>query len=174
MKNKFNIDDKVWFAATYPIEKREVCPDCFGKKVLTVILGDDSRVSIDCSGCSAGYEPPRGYIIYWEKSTKVRQVIINRVEIQVDKIEYGFSSSCYTNEENLFFDKEDAEKRAKELAEIYNKEELDRISSKEKSNRTWAWNVHYYRKQIRDAENTIACYKAKLEASKGLKDEIIS
>jgi hypothetical protein len=58
----FELRQAIWWASCDSIEVTENCPDCFGKKYLTVILGDDSEVKIDCRTCALGYEPPRGYI----------------------------------------------------------------------------------------------------------------
>jgi len=164
--NKFNIGDKVWYARTGGTQKTVICPECFGKKFLTVILGDDSQVTIDCAGCAMGFEPPKGYVTYWEWGVDVKEVVIERLEIEKDKIEYGFLD-CYRAESNRIFPtKEEAEKRALELAEEHNKEELARIHRKEKNNHTWAWNAYHHRDCIRRAENDLVYHKAKLDVAK--------
>jgi len=167
MERKYNIGDKVWYAKTGTKEKSVECPECFGKKFLTVILGDNSKVTIDCAGCARGYEPPKGYVIYYEWGVDVREVTIQRMEIKPDEVTYGFWD-CYSAEtDRIFSTKEEAEKRALELVEEHNKEELARIYRKEKNNHTWSWNVHYHRDCIRRAEKDLIYHKAKLEASKG-------
>jgi len=65
----------------------------------------------------------------------------------------------------IFPSEEGARAKAKELAEQWNKEELARIHRKEKNNHTWAWHVHYYRQQIRNAKKTIEYAKKQLDAA---------
>ena len=162
----FKIGDKVWYASRKTINKSIVCPECFGKKALTVILGDDSTVSIDCAGCASGYDPPKGYVTFWEQSVNVSEEIIQKIIIEIDKVEYGFNNCYSTDEKNIFLIKEDAEKRASELAEEHNKEELEKIYRKEKNNHTWSWNVHYHRNCIRNCERDLIYHKAKLAVAK--------
>lgn len=166
----YNIGDKVWHASRESTQERVICPECFGKKYLTVILGDDSRVTIDCAGCASGYDPPRGYVTYYKQFVNVSQVVINKVEVTRDYVEYGSSKGeCnyrIGRDTDFFSTKKEAEIRATELAEKWNKEELEKIHRKEKNNRTWSWHVHYYRSQIRGAKKTIERAKEKLDAAK--------
>jgi len=166
----YNIGDKVWYANRDSTQERVTCPECFGKKYLTVILGNDSRVTIDCAGCAAGYNPPRGYVTYYKQFVNVSQVVIDKVEVSCEYVKYGFNKTeccCYIGKDtDVFSTKEEAEIRATELAEQWNREQLEKIHRKEKNNRTWAWHVLYHRNQIRDAEKTIEYAKKKLEAAK--------
>lgn len=163
---KYKIGDKVWYAQRKAVEKTMQCPECFGQKALTVILGDGSQVSIECAGCMDGYEPPKGYVAYSEHITDVSEVIIDRVEETTVETEYGFNGCFRVKETELFVNKEDAEKRALELAQEYNREQIEKINRKEKHNRTWSWNAHYHRQRIRTAEKDLIYHKAKLEVAK--------
>jgi hypothetical protein len=169
-KKIYSLGDTVWHAHHIRAQRTITCPECFGKKYLTVILGDDSKVTIDCAGCASGYDPPKGYVNYYEYSPEVRQVIISKVEITKDHVEYGYDgtngSHWIAKDTELFSTKEEAEIKAKELAEEWNKEQLARIHRKEKKDHTWAWHVHYYRKQIRDAKKTIEHAQKKLDAAR--------
>jgi len=166
----YNIGDRVWYAGRESIQERVMCPECFGKKYLTVILGDDSQVTIDCAGCGSGYEPPKGYVTYWKQNVEVKLVTIDRVEINPTYVEYVFDrvgcSGHIAKDTDIFSTKEEAEVRAKELAEEWNKERLAKIHRKEKNNKTWSWHVHYYRRQIRDAKETIDYATQQLDAAK--------
>jgi len=166
----YNIGDKVWHASRKTTEKKVTCPECFGEKYLTVILGDRSLVTIDCAGCASGYDPPKGYVTYHKQDVEVKLVTICKVEIYSDRTEYGFDGSEHAHhvakDSDFFSTKPEAEVRAKELAEEYNKEQLAKIHRKEKSHRDWSWHVHYYRKMIRDAEKTIEMAKAKLDVAR--------
>ena len=162
----FNIGDKVWYAKLKSKQETLTCPECFGKKCLTVILGDDSKVTIDCAGCSSGYNPPKGYVTYWKQDVDVPLVIIEKVNISKKEVEYYFNDCYYAKDTDVFSTKEEAEIRAKELAEEHNKQELNKIYQKEKNNRNWSWHVYYYRNMIRNAEKDIERAKAKLDVAK--------
>lgn len=162
----FKIGDEVWYAQLKWVEKFVKCPECFGLKYLTVILGDQSEMTIDCAGCAKGYDPPMGYVTYWERVPNVCLIRINRVEIQADKTEYGHSQNYRVEESELFLNREAAEIRAIELAKKENEEEVARIHRKDKNNRTWAWHVYYHRSCIRRAEKDLIYHTAKLAVAK--------
>jgi len=164
MKAKFNIGNKVWYAERITSEERELCPDCFGKKYLTVVLGDDSKITIECESCKRGYDSPTGYVLYRIQKPAVKEVIINRVEMSEEEgIRYGYDG-CYINMETHFFQtKEEAEKRAIELMEQFNQQERDNFHKKERDTKSWAWHVYYFRRQIKDAEKQIERSKIKLD-----------
>ena len=42
-----NLGDTVWRATVKRSQVHVACPDCFGRRALRVILGDDSEVVID-------------------------------------------------------------------------------------------------------------------------------
>ncbi len=162
---KYKIGDMVWYAQMKHVEKTVVCPDCFGQKALTVIKGDGSQVSIDC-GCGRGYEPPLGYYSYIAYLPDVRRVVIQRIEITGETVEYGHSENYRNQESDLFDNKEDAEKRAVELAAKYEQEELEKIYRKDKHDRTWAWHVRYHRECLKQAQHDVEYHSAKLNVAK--------
>ena len=162
----YNIGDQVWCASTGTKEKSKTCLECFGKKYLTVILGDDSQVTIPCAGCAAGYDPSKGYVTYSEFGIDVFQAFIERVEIERAGVKYSMSNHYYFKDNEVFETKEEAEIKAKEKADEFNKEELTRIHRKDKHHRDWSWHVYYHRKQIRDSEKTIEYAKKTLDAAK--------
>ena len=148
--------DKVWVAASENYQESIVCLDCFGKKELTVIMGDDSRVIIPCTGCSSGYNPPTGFMQHYQYRATVQEKTITGIEIRSDReTEYQVDNNHHYKESYCFDSKEQAEKKATELVEQHNKEEKDKLYSKAKQNKSWNWNATYYRGKIRDAEKTI-------------------
>ena len=163
---KYKIGDVVWYAQVKAFEEHEVCPDCFGQLALTVIKGDGSKVSIDCAGCAAGYEPSKGYVSYWAWKPDVRQVCIDRVEVSSRGVEYGHSQNYGVLEEELFDTKQEAEIKADEKWKEHNAEELRKIHMKEKHNHTWSWNACYHRRCIKSAEKDLAYHTAKLNVAK--------
>jgi hypothetical protein len=161
--SKYELGDRAWYADRCAKEVFEVCPDCLGQKALTVIMGDGSQVSISCVGCASGYNPPTGRVCHIEHSADVHMIFIDRLEVSIDGTEYGYSGNYRVKETELFDTKEEAEKRALELAEEYNKEQATR---KHDCRRSWAWNAHYHRKAIKQAEKDLAYHTSKLSVAK--------
>ena len=151
-----------------------MCPDCFGKLRLTVILGNGEYISIECAGCSAGYEPPRGYVVVYEASAQIQEMTISGIEVSQDE-PAKYRSLCYSlKEENLFRTKEEADVRAQQLADEHTKEEKDRFNRKEKDTRTWAWNARYHRECIKRAEKDLVYHQGKLliSSAKAKEDKV--
>lgn len=171
------IGDKIWVASMENYQESITCLECFGKKELTVILGDDSKVVIPCAGCSRGFEPPTGYMQHYQYKSKVEERIITGIEMRIEKeIDYITDRNIWC-ESKVFDTKEEAEKRSLELVEQHNKEEKDRIYKKKTDSHSWAWHVHYYRREIRNAEKTIKFATerlgiAKIKAKEKNKEEI--
>lgn len=163
------VGDRVWVAEISSLDRWEPCPDCFGKKFLTVILGDDSRVTIDCAGCSSGYQPPRGLVKVYERKPEPRSRIISGMDIRGKDVTYhvGSSSSYRTYSEDVVFSTEgEALVRAQALAKEQEEDDLKRILQKEKDTRTWSWNATYHRRCLRDAKKQLAYHEEKLAAAK--------
>lgn len=160
----FNIGDEVWWARTEHTELRITCPECLGKRYITVILGDDSKHTIPCICCERGWEGSRGELIGWKHVVKVIQTTVIGVSIASDEVEYRLPESYLTKD--LYATKAEAEERAKELVKERDAEELRRMHAKEKDTRSWAWNAQYHRKEIRECERRIEHHKAKLDVAK--------
>ena len=87
----YKLNDKVWVAFLEHRENWVICPHCYGKRAITVILGDDSKVSIDCDCCRYGFEGSKGYIRSSVWVSGVKECMITKVEQEWPaKIEYGF------------------------------------------------------------------------------------
>lgn len=166
----YSMGQHVWWASCQSKQKWLTCPDCCGKKFLTVILGDDSQVTIDCAGCAAGYEPPRGVVFIYEYAAEVHYDEITGLEINEKETRYRFGSYMI-DRENVFDSKELAEARAAQLMDEHNKEEAERFKRKDKDTRTWAWHVHYHRAEVKRAIHALDYHTAKLEAAKAHKKQ---
>lgn len=183
MEPRFKMGDKVWYATSGTTEKKLPCADCFGKRFLTVILGDDSKLPIPCENCSWsdesswGYrEPyPHGYVRHYEWSAKAEQRTIDGIEISNTKVEYrsscGSGSYWRLDEDKIFLTEQEAISKAELMSIEHNNEELAKIATKEKPTRSWAWNLSYHRGCIKRAEKDIVYHTAKLNAGKVLKKE---
>lgn len=160
------------FLASY--ENREFimkCPDCFGKRFLMVILGDDSRVTIACEGCSAGYDPPTGINKLYQASGRVVEATVTGIDVREGKVEYH-TTAGYRESYDVFRTREEAEIRAKVVGDEQAHRDLLHFFGKEQPTRKWSWNATYHRREAKNAKQSLAYHTAKLdEAAKHIKEE---
>jgi hypothetical protein len=159
---KYQIGQQVWYAGWESAPARIVCPDCAGEGRIRVLLPDDSIVSVECVACTRGYNPPSGYLECYDRHAVAALVTILGVEMDGDKTEWKTTASYRTSEDDLFDNEVDAYAAAKAKAEEADRNERERIGRKHKDTRSWAWNAHYHRKCIKDAQRQIEYHTAKL------------
>jgi hypothetical protein len=160
MTQQFNIGDTIYVATCTSVEKWLPCPDCHGKKFLTVILGDDSRVTIDCDSCTRGYLGPCGLICSYEYEPAVDTLRVEYIDSRDGEIRYN-----YRDPDVVFGDPHAAEIRAAFLKEELTRAESARLEAKEQPKRTWAWNVRYHRGCLKEAQRQIEYHTSKLNAA---------
>lgn len=168
MEHRLNIGDKVYKADYSRTEKLVPCPDCCGNKYLTVIMGNGDHVRIECAGCSAGYEPPKGTVVQYEFEATTVQRTVTGIRLSSDSIEYelnNFGGGCYYTGKpgELFATKEEAQAQAEILKDAHEKAENARFLAKTKDHRSWAWNASYHLRCARDAEKQAAHHRAKAQ-----------
>lgn len=166
MSPKFAIGDVVWMASFDPVSSRLTCPDCGGTRFMTARLFDGTEHAIACQGCDAGYEGSRGWLQIYERTPSAREVIVSGVHVRDSALVYDTSGGCYVPETNLFSDETAAYRRGEEIAETATREELERLTLKERDTRSWAWHVHYHRSCIRRAQAEIERHTARLAVAK--------
>ncbi len=164
MSKYFNIGDKVWLAQSRTEECSEVCPECLGKRYITVTLGDESVHTVDCAACDHGWRGSTGQIEGVKHSIRVMEREITGVRVDNGKAEYSVDN-CYGSED-VYATKEEAEARAAELVAERNKEEHRRMHAKENDHRSWAWNATYHRGRIRQFEKDLEYHKSKLDVAR--------
>ena len=161
----YEIGAEVWVARAGRTHIYIECPECFSTRQLKVILADKTEYDIACRGCCSGYDPPSGQIYSYEYQAVAEKVTINGFEADSKGITYkvGTDSSyrCY-HEDCVFETYEEAFQEADRLVKQNTAEEEARLSHKEHDTRSWSWHVHYYRKEIRDAESRIEYASKKL------------
>lgn len=158
---------EVLYRATIQRSETEVsCPDCFGRRHLVVILGDDSRVTIACSTCSRGYEPPRGFVKVEVIGAVVESVIVSKIEQESNNgasvVFYSGNGFYRVSADDLFTNVETAQVRADTLALEYQQDQRERAKRKEKDGKTWAWHVTYHRRGIKDAQRQLEHHTGRL------------
>ncbi len=157
----FTIGDTVYCASFERRTKQVKCPDCLGTKALSVTLGDgETTYKIPCAGCSLGFDPPRGFIeeAIYEPRADARLVVgveSNRCADGTIEYSYRFAGNWYADQDRTFSTESEAIRKSFELKAEHEADENQRLAAKTKDHRKWSWHVHYYRRQIKDAEATI-------------------
>jgi hypothetical protein len=146
------------------------CPNCWGDKYLTVILGDKSQVTVECTGCKIGYEPPRGTIVLYQSIPVVHKDIIVGIELRrfgngEERYVYQLQNYYGVEETNIFLDRTAAEIRAQEFAQQAGEEALKQFFSKEKDRDSWARNATYHCNCLKHAQMEVNYHQAKLNAA---------
>lgn len=163
MNTKFEIGARLWWPRCQREATSVECPDCGGTGRLRVIFHDETTVSIGCANCAIGYDPPTGRVRVHDRTPRVEQVRIVGLEIRADgSVEYRTSHSYNVSEDMLFSDHEAAMERAEELAVEADREDRERVATKERDTRTWAWNASYHRGEIKRLRRDIERHEAKL------------
>jgi len=130
MEPKYYIGDKVWIADAGMKQIQIECPVCYGKKEVTLILGNGDSLVMPCDGCSVGYEPPKGYNIGYEYKALAVQDTIKEIRCEYHEgradIHYIFISNRYEEEANVFDNQEDATKLSAVRLEEHKAEEISR------------------------------------------------
>lgn len=160
---RFQIGDKVWVARFESMAPDYVtCPDCGGTGRLRVTFHDETQVSIECRNCSAGYDPPSGQVIVYRQKVTARLATITGVEINGPVTTWRTDDYYLHDDTSVFTDEATALEHGKHQQADYQREQRDKIATKEKDSRTWAWNASYHRGCIKRAQKDIEYHSAKL------------
>lgn len=167
---RYNVGQLVWIGDFSPLAPTSVtCPDCGGTGRLRVTFHDETQVSIGCSNCAPGYNPPTGQVTVYQNAAKARQAVITGMEMDGGKTRWhvdGTNGSYRIVDDADTFDNEAAALAwAEQKAAAYIQKQHDRIFTKEKDTRTWAWNASYHRKCIKQAQAEIERHTAKLNVA---------
>ena len=164
---RYEIGQTIWVTDFSPMAPAHVtCPDCGGTGRLRVTFHDDTEVSVACANCSAGYDPPCGYVVVHRLRAGATQAIVTGLEVDRGKTRWhvdATSNSYRIVDDDEAFDTEaEALARALEKAAEYEQAERDRIFKKEKNTRSWAWNASYHRRCLKEARRQIDYHTSKL------------
>lgn len=171
MNNKFSVGDTVFIASFQNKQIKVVCPICYGKLKVTLILGNGEQAILECNYCGKGFGEPRGVVEEYEYVAEARTGIIERIEIEVtasgEKYKYHFYDNCYLDEDELFTDKGAALEKANLKALDYQKEQDTRAEYlKQNSKKSYSWNAGYHGRAIKKAKKDIEYHERKMEICK--------
>lgn len=172
---KYKIGDQVWAAHFNPNQTVHVpCGVCYGKRVVTLILGNGESVKLPCDYCSRGYDAPTGYEIAYQAVSTPELIRIDGVEIKItakgEEVEYHAGTSGYHRifkEDVLFIDKEEARLLGEQLAQEYvaaKRKSADWLKADKKKN--FSWNAGYHLRAITGLEKEILYHKEKAQLCK--------
>ncbi|MEE8522160.1 MAG: hypothetical protein V3S83_12440 [Gemmatimonadota bacterium] len=162
-----NIGDTVfiaWGSAHHSVEKK--CSICFGRREVHIILGDGSRVAVQCGGCGRGYEGPTGISMAYEAHVGVQKAEVSGIEKRGDGFRYSFSPSP-GDILGVFDTEEDAALAAAKALpglEAY-RDQADAGVTQDKWDSS-TWSVYYHRSQIRRAKKTLEWHETQIREVK--------
>lgn len=164
---ELNIGDKVWWAVCKSEQVKNECIVCFGKREITILLGNGEQVKTECEYCKNGFENARGFTMDYKRTSDIKEIIITGKEVVENekgrKIEYRYQNYCLYFNDNIFIVKEDAENRLVEMIKEYEQEEVKRIIERKKSiTNHLSWSIGYYKKELKNAQNKVDYYLRKI------------
>lgn len=163
---KFNIGDTMFRACAGQRESRITCPDCYGKKYLTVILGNGENVTVDCECYRPGYGQYAGTVSSCDFATEVFEETVNSISAAPAEYNHHPENECFKT-------REEAEIKAAQLLKEYQEGEKNRLLFlKENASRSWAWNASYHRRELKRAQRQVEHHTTKLDVAKShMKEE---
>lgn len=149
----FNIGDKVYYAKCNYESISVLCPICFGKCQVTLILGNDDTVILPCNYCAPGFESPSGNVSEYDYIVEAELVTITDIKVEIsaegEKRQY-FSNYHSYETKDLFTNEDDALARAKEKKEQLDKEQQQRIDwLKKDKKKSFSWNAGYHLREAK-------------------------
>ena len=174
-----SVGDVVWVPRVGMHRVEAVCPICFGKKRAIVILGDDSKVSVECDNCGCGYDGPRGVVTEYINEAIAESFAIVAVQSETtsdgEQIGYITHGGRHARDNECFSSQEEAQA----VAEKMNRDQIaedesraDRI--KKDSLKKFSWNAGYHRREAKRLREQAEVHdrKAVLCAARGKDKEV--
>ena len=160
----YNVGDKVWWARCGQNQVQRTCIVCYGKKEVTLILGNGEEMVLPCSYCALGFDSSRGFTQEYEFTAEPQLITItsycSEMTCSGEKREYQHGMYSLYPEQICETQQEAVDKCAKEIEE--KEAEQQRRAGCTKSNKTkhFSWDAGYHMKQVTDLERQIEWHKA--------------
>ena len=161
-----SIGDTVYWVESYTHYGKTIpCPMCFGKRFVTIILGDESRTEIICGMCSHGLDVATGQAKTWDAEAVIHSGVITGISTR-DGYKYEVGHFTISAHDCL-----DSEEEAKPVREIRLKQAQEQRDSWKKDNfiqckKSQIWSAGYHRSCIERAEQNIEWHKSRLNIIK--------
>jgi hypothetical protein len=151
---KYKVGDSVWYAKCRWEPIRTLCPTCFGKKKVTLILGNGDQVTLPCEGCGRGYDPPSGYVHEYDYVVEPESIVICGMNVSIDgnkeKVDYRGGYGYVYYEDDLFLTREEALAKAQEKkAELENEQRTRSEYIKKEKQKSFSWNANYHMREAK-------------------------
>jgi len=169
--DEFKVGDKVYVSKFGVIEYSVKCPVCFGKRVVTLILGDDSAVELECDYCKNGIgTKSSGYRKKLKREAGTDYVLITEVRI---KKTHAKEETEYMSNNYIYYSKDVFAEEAKALAASTKRAELYNIDQRTKAEfikanafKSYSWNAGYHMNAVKDAEEKLTYHSEKAKICK--------
>lgn len=159
---KYKIDDKVFYVqSSTHYQKTIPCRLCFGKRFVTIILGDGSEVKSMCGACDRGMESATGYETTHEPEAIIKEGRITGISCR-DGVKYEINgSSFYENE--IYSSEAEAEKeRQIKFEEVTKRADLWYKDSFINCTKKQLWSARYHRGCVESAERNLRWHQMRL------------
>lgn len=173
MEFPFTIGATMYLPNNGTEQVRIVCPVCFGKLAITVVLGNGEEVGVPCESCGIGFNGPRGYIEEWVHEPRVAPFVIAELESYRggDEPEWYLrsidGSAAYWKD--LSATEAEAMVVATARADAQHERNMETRQHKKRSVKREGWTVRYHREQIESLERQLAWHRAKVQSkTKGM------
>ncbi|MDD5375761.1 hypothetical protein [Acidithiobacillus sp.] len=165
------VGDIFWSAHYGMSEVTKTCPVCYGKRCVTLILGNDDKIELPCDYCRRGYEEPRGTKTEYEFTSGAEQETVDEVRIEETskgrKVEYLTFDHHVVREDEAYATKEEAEERCKQLiAERMHDEATRAEHIKANQAKSYSWNAGYHMREAKREEESAARHRARAKLCK--------
>lgn len=167
----FEIGEEVWWIGHGSREETVTCPECVGKKFITLIQGNGVKVDIDCACCGTGFDGPRGVIRETLNFHEPTRVTLGEVYISGKDVRYSHGSAGWQlDASGLFKTKEDCLAECVKLNKAKEENRKEQAVNYLKSKRReMAWSVHYWQGQVRDLRSRLDAAERRLDVCKAKK-----
>ncbi len=163
-KPKFNHGDVVFHVESSCHYGTKVpCTVCFGKRKVTVILGNEERVDTECGHCAPGIERPSGLSTTWGPSASIVEGTITGIRNDYGSWKYEVGGGRNLSEYELFSSREEAEPlRVAKLEEVTEQKQTYDRDHFVTATKKQSWSAGYHRMQIESHERQINWHKMRL------------
>jgi hypothetical protein len=164
MEPRFKVGDTIWVARAGNVLCTRPCPVCFGTLAIVMTLGDQvTQVKVPCGYCSRGFAGSSGQEEYYEFTSNPIPWRITGIDMAIKsdgtaEVRYrqgtdgGWSS---VDAADCFATREEALPASAAKAEARHAEQEQRMGCKFKDTRSYAWNIGYHRREIKECERKI-------------------
>ena len=165
--NEIKVGDRLWIPRFDRKPEKVPCPVCFRRKHVTLILGDDSCIEVECDYCGKGYGHPQGTVTEYKMGPRAELFRVTGIRTETtDKGTVNeYMSGCYiAHEGDLFPTEEEALEEAKKRM-VENQNELDSREDhiKKNAHKSFTWHVGYYKNEIKRRREELVSYERKLK-----------